>query len=443
MTREDIELRGYQQAAVDRLRSRRGGWGVFLGMGAGKTRIALAALSEEHLPVLVVAPKLVALTSWTKELEELRPDLTYSLVSGTPTARAGAWEAKADVYVSTLQNFAEVLDSDIQPKTVIWDELSAFKNHSSKRTKAARKVASQATYRWGLTGTPMPNSVGEIFSQMLVIDLGEALGRSVTRFRLEYQIPARPLPNGIVPRWEDQPDARERVTELLRDRTFSMQDATKDIVSTDIHYITEQVEPTEEQKRLLKEAAKESLIQLGDMSPGEVLPLTHASALTQKSHQICAGGLYGEEDEVYTVPSRKIEALKDIAALEGNTLIFYWFKFEHDQLKEQLDGAVDVTEPGAVERWNAGDIKYLLAHPQSAGHGLNLQYGGSTIIWTTPTWSTELWQQGNKRLHRPGQTRPVTVYTLSTRGSVEELIASRVHQKGVSMRALLDALDVS
>jgi SNF2 family DNA or RNA helicase len=438
-----MELHPYQEVARDYLLDHDHA-GLFLDMGLGKTATALTALNK--LPALVVAPKQVAEHVWPVEKELWRPDLSIALAAGTAEARRQALSAGADITVISRDNLADAVKA--RPKgypTVILDELSSFKNMHTNRWKAARKLVrgSANITVWGLTGTPAPNGLMDLWAQIALLDAGERLGRSLTAFRNRYFVPVQQLPTGQVIEWKLRPEAEARIHSQLEDLCLSM---NNDESLPPVTHNQVKLEMPARASAAYKEFAKELVTDLRDLIGGEVHSAANAAVLTNKLSQVSAGLVYDDEGGGYTVLHReKLNAVSGIVAeAQGNpVIVFYRYNSEKAELLQKFPQARTIASPGAVKDWNAGRVPVLLAHPASAGHGLNLQHGGHTVVWTSLPWSLEEWEQANRRLVRQGQKHPVVIHSLMARGTLDNVIALRLRDKTFSQEALMKHLEAS
>lgn len=452
----ELKLHGYQEAAVAYLRGRRRA-ALFLDMGLGKTAATLRALEPQHLPVLVVAPKRVSETVWPVEVPKWRPDLTVAVATGSPARRAAVLRGSADIIVVTRDTLADAVPVADRFRTFVLDELSSFKTKSSGRWKAASKVIQgmerahpDGVQVWGLTGTPSPNGLMDLWAQVYLLDRGERLGSTLTGFRGRYFMPGRRLPSGIITEWIIREEAEEAILGKLEDICLSMttEDRLPDLPPMSYNRVTVALPP--KARQAYKEMKRDYLVDLTDLGlAGEVRTASGAAVLTSKLAQMSAGFLYPDEHlgsgprPWVPLHQEKVRALLEIIDGTGSpVLVFYRFQAEADMVKAALPAAVHtIKEPNIVDRWNAGEVPVLLAHPASAGHGLNLQFGGHTIAWTSLPWSLEEWQQGNKRLARQGQTHPVVVHTLEAERTVDPGIWDALHGKKTIQDALMDHLE--
>lgn len=387
----------------------------------------------------MIGPKRVTEHVWPAEVAKWRPDLSVAVAAGTPSQRKAALTAGADITAIGVSNLA-----DVKPgwKTVVCDELSLFKSPSSNRWRLAKGLTRFADHVWGLTGTPTPNGLMDLWSQMFLIDRGERLGSGkrygtgIGQFRERWFRASDRLPNGVVTRWESRPGAAEEITQAISDICLSMR-AQDYLTLPGVTYNTVDVPlpgPTLQTYHELRETL------VAELAEGEVTA-ANAAVLTGKLSQVTAGFLYREDGVAEWLHTEKTEAVSEIVEGTGSpVLVFHRFKAEAEALL-RLPGARSVTEPGVIEDWNAGQVPVLVAHPASAGHGLNLQQGGHTIVWTTLDWSAERWAQANARLARQGQSRPVMVHVLVCPRTVDARISAVLTGKVSLQDAVMAALD--
>lgn len=421
---------------------------LLLDMGLGKTLSSLTAIDEllntfaviEN--VLVIAPLSVAEKTWTDEIEKWDhlQHLTFSKILGNQKQRLEALNKKADVYLINREN-VEWLVNHYQRqwpfKTVIIDELSSFKSSSAKRFKALRKVRPLMERVIGLTGTPSPNSLLDLWPQIYLLDQGARLGKTVTQYRNKYFVPAQK--NGhIVYSWQLIPGAEETIYKKISDICVSMK--AKDYLNlpprTD--NIVE-VELSTADTKKYKELEREYVLELQDSD----VVASNAATLSNKLLQLSNGAIYDENNEPKEIHQTKLDALERIIEdSQGQpVLVFYQYKHDLSRILGRFKQAkqLDVSA-GDIKKWNEGKILILLAHPQSAGHGLNLQAGGHIIVWFGLTWSLEYYQQANARLDRQGQTEPVIVHHLVAKDTIDEQVVKALEGKEVGQEALMAAV---
>ena len=396
-------------------------------------------------PVLVIAPKRVAENTWSKEAakwDHLK-HLRVSCVSGTAKQRMEALAAPADLYVLGRDNVPWLVEH-YGPRwpfrIVIIDELSSFKNHQAKRFKALRRVRGRVDRILGLTGTPSPNGLTDLWSQIYLLDQGERLGKTVGCYRLRYFAPDRS--NGhIVYSYKLLPGADEAIHGQIGDICMSLK---KEDVLQLPGQIYEDVELTPPPALLkqYKQFERDRIMEALD-SDGEIVAL-NAASLTGKLLQFANGAIYDTEHGVHELHDVKLDALEELveAANGEPVLVFYAFRHDRDRIMARLGPTLcqELSTPESIDAWNRKEIPVAIAHPASVGHGLNLQEGGHIIIWYGLTWSLELYQQANERLNRPGQKNVCRIYHLILEGTHDERVLEALAKKDTSQRALIDAL---
>lgn len=434
---QSVKLHDYQQQAVKHLHENNRA-ALWLDMGLGKTAIVLSALEPHHPPALVVAPKRVAEHVWPAERDRWRPDLHIRVAAGAAAHRrsvlAQAKHGTIDITVIGRDNLADAVGGPW--RTIILDESSSFKNRSTKRWRAAAKLAKAATYVWEMTGTPSPNGLLDLWAQVALLDQGERLGKTLGAYRSRYFTESKWI-NGHVVDWTIRPGAAERIHALLGDICLSMESRLE---LPPVTYNTVDV-PLSPGLMAAYNRLKKDLVADLDGIP---LVASNAAVATGKLSQLTAGFSYPHPDDLDGVTTdlhmAKMDALAEVIEGTGSpVLVFYRFKHELERLR-QIPGAHSIDRPGRIDRWNAGKVPILLAHPASAGHGLNLQHGGHTIVWTTPTWNAEEYAQANARLARQGQTHPVVIHHLVAPDTVDAVILDRLAGKLSTQDALLKAL---
>lgn len=414
--------------------------GLLLDMGLGKTLTTLAAIDEienifcEGNKILIIAPKKVADETWSAEIEKWGFDFTYSKVLGTTKKRAEALEKEADIYIINRENVVWLVEhyKSKWPFTfVIIDELSSFKSSKSKRFRALRKVRPKIKRFVGLTGTPAPNSLIDLWPQIYLMDGGKRLETSQTKFKDRYFRPDKQ--NGpIVYSWALRPNAEEEIYQKIDDICISLK--AKDFLNlpprTD-NIVTIKLSDM----RAYKQFEKDLVLELEDQE----VTASNSAVLANKLLQMANGAIYDDGKNVISIHDDKLEALEDIVEeSQGQPiLVFYQYKHDLERLKKKFPQAEELT---TVDKWNSGKIPMLLCHPQSAGHGLNLQKGGHIIVWFGLTWSLEYYQQANARLDRQGQTEPVIIHHLVAEGTVDEKVLSILQGKEKNQNALLEAV---
>ncbi|MBJ6745559.1 ATP-dependent helicase [Streptococcus sp. 121] len=412
--------------------------GLLLDMGLGKTLTTLAAIDElknvfcEEHKILIIAPKKVAEETWSTEIEKWEFDLTYSKVLGTTKQRIAALESKADLYIINRENVVWLVDyfKTRWPFTfVVVDELSSFKSSKSKRFRALRKVRPKLERFVGLTGTPAPNSLIDLWPQIYLMDRGERLETSQTRYKSRYFTPDKY--NGpIVYSWALRQGAEEEIYGKLEDICISMK--AKDYLNLPGR-IDNVVEIELSDYRKYKKLERDLVLE------EEEVTASNAAVLVNKLLQLSNGAIYNDDKSVVHLHDDKLDALERIVEDSQGQPILVFYQYQHDleRIKARFKEAEELD---SLERWNNGEIPILLAHPQSAGHGLNLQRGGHIIVWFGLTWSLEYYQQANARLDRQGQTETVVVHHLVSKGTLDERVLEVLKNKEVSQDSLLEAV---
>lgn len=445
MTDERPPLFPHQETALRFLREH-DRCALWLDMGAGKTRTVLEALTEDHLPALVVAPKRVTELVWPTETTKWRPDLRAEVASGTPAARRRALGSGAPIVAISRDNLREAVGGPW--RTIVFDELSSYKNHSTKRWKAARDLSwkGSAEYVWGLTGTPAPNGLLDLWAQVYLLDRGERLGSGITKYRERYFRAGRQLASGVVTEWLLRPGADRRIHELLEDIALSMDAEDLALSLPPVSDNDIEVPLPANVRRIYREMKDTLVADLDLLGDASVVTAANAAVLSAKLSQISAGLLFPDNASVTGEAPKILHWEKTRAAAEvveetgSPVLIFYRFNAEKEMLLKEIPGAVSIDTPDFQRRWDAGELRAVVAHPASAGHGLNLQHGGHTIVWTTHPWSLEEYQQANRRVSRPGQKHPVMIHHLWSPGTVDRSIRRSLDGKDTVQSALLSHL---
>ena len=439
------DLHEYQKYSIEMILEKEA-CGLFLEPGLGKTVITLTALWEllfdmfEIQRVLVVAPLRVARDIWgseCKKWDHLKA-LRLSLVLGDEVDRVRAINRGAEIYIINRENLAWLVKhygNRFPFDMVILDELSSFKNHDSNRFKAMKSVRAKIKRIVGLTGTPAPNSLVDLWAQVYLLDLGKRLGRFIGRYRNEYFVPDKR--NGqFVYSYKIRQGMEDEIYKKIEDICVSMKAVEYIKMPERIeNYVS--VEMSEKEEELYKRLEKDALLPFED---GDI-DAANAAALANKLLQMANGAVYDENQKTRKIHKRKLEALKDLveAANGKPVLVFYAYKHDRERIKEIFDaGDIDTTED--IEKWNRKEMSLALCHPASAGHGLNLQAGGSIIIWYGLTWSLELYQQANARLWRQGQNETVVIHHIITKNTIDEHVIKVLQRKGIGQSALMDAV---
>lgn len=424
---------------------------LLLSMGLGKTSTTLTALDDllfdsfEIHKVLVIAPLRVTKV-WLDEVKKWN-HLNYlrcSLVAGTEQERKRALWANADIYIINRENVQWLIDESciqFDFDTLVVDELSSFKNFKTKRFKSLMKVRPMVKRVIGLTGTPTSNGLMDLWSEFKLLDQGKRLGRFITNYRDQYFRPDKR--NGqVVFSYKPLPFAEDAIYDKISDITISMKANDylnmPELISNHI-----EVEMSEKEMKVYQELKQELVITLGD----EDVTASNAASLSNKLTQMANGAIYLDNHESAIIHDRKLDALEDLieAQCDKPVLVAYWFKHDLDRIKNRLEelkvNFKEIKTEASIEDWNKGNIEVGLIHPASAGHGLNLQEGGSTLIWFGLTWSLELYEQTNARLYRQGQKdRCVVIEHIVTKGTIDEQIIKALEEKDKSQSRLIDAV---
>ncbi|WP_295262639.1 DEAD/DEAH box helicase [Veillonella sp.] len=434
----------YQKYAIEYIKSHPI-TALFLDMGLGKTVTTLTAIRDlmydafEVKRVLVVAPLRVARDTWPDELRKWNhlKELTCSVVVGTVAERRRALQQDADIYIVNRENLAWLYEnSRLDFDMVVLDELSSFKNHQSKRFRAMKAMRPKVKRIVGLTGTPTGNGLMDLWAEFRILDMGERLGRYISQYRNLYFKPDKR--NGmVVYSYKPLPGAEEAIYHQISDITVSMK-ATDYLEMPELVSVAKEVRLSETEKKRYDELKKSLVLKLPD---GEVTS-ANAASLTLKLSQMANGAIYTDDKNVVNIHDRKLEALEDLveSANGKSVLVAYWFKHDKDRIRERME-ARELKEPQDFADWNAGKIPVALIHPASAGHGLNLQQGGSILIWFGLTWSLELYQQTNARLWRQGQAdKTVIIQHIVAKNTIDERILNVLKHKDGTQAALIEAV---
>lgn len=421
--------------------------GLFLKPGMGKTSIALTAADRilydrfEASKVLVIAPLRVAEDTWSREsakwdhLKHLR----VSKVLGDTKKRLAALANDADLYCINRENVPWLVTHYGQHwpfDLVIIDELSNFRNPSSKRFRALRKVRPLIKHLWGLTGTPRPRSLLDLWAQVYLLDRGERLGETYGGYKDRYFSPGRR--NGyVIFDWNPRPGAEEEITEKISDICISLETAGN-LQMPELVTTTRPVILSPEARGKYEALEREAVLPLKDC----IIDAASAAAVNGKLMQIAGGAVYDESHVPHDIHSEKLDALEDIIAeADGEpVLVAYRFQHERDRILARFPQAVQLKDSGTIAAWNKGEIPILLAHPAGAGHGLNLQDGGHIIVWFGPTYDLELDEQFNDRLYRQGQKFTTSIIYLVAEGTVEEDAMQSLKVKADGQASMMEAL---
>lgn len=420
---------------------------VFLDMGLGKSVITLTAIFDLCLDsflvrkVLVIAPLRVAADTWPGEIEKwdhLR-GLTYSVAVGSEAQRKAALLQRASVYIINRENVGWLVESSGLPfdyDMVVIDELSSFQSYQAKRFRALLKVRPRVKRIVGLTGTPSSNGLMDLWAEFRVLDMGRRLGRFITRYRSAYFQPDKRNAQ-VVFSYKPLPGAEDAIYERISDITISMR--AGDYLDMPECVVNEvKVTLSEKERKAYDTMRTELVLSLG----GEDVDAGNAATLANKLSQMANGAVYGEGKKILPLHDRKLDVLEDlIEAANGKpVLVAYWFKHDLERIRTRFT-VREIKTAQDIADWNLGKIPVAVIHPASAGHGLNLQAGGSTLIWFGLTWSLELYQQTNARLWRQGQkAQTVVIHHIITKDTIDERIVSALRRKDKTQSALIDAV---
>ena len=423
---------------------------ILLDMGLGKSVITLTAIfdlcldSFEVRKVLIVAPLRVARDTWPAELQKWDhlKGLTYSVAVGTEAERKAALRQTASVYIINRENVQWLVEDSGLPfdyDMVVIDELSSFKSHQAKRFRSLMKARPHIRRIVGLTGTPSSNGLMDLWAEFRLLDMGKRLGRFITHYRDEFFTPDK-RNQQMVFSYKPKPGAEDEIYRRIADITISMK-------STDYLKMPECVKNevsvtlSDPERSAYDTLRRDLVVSL----KGEEIDAVNAAALSGKLCQMANGAVYGDEKRIVHIHDRKLDALEDlIEAANGKpVLVAYWFKHDLARIQERFH-VREIRTSKDITDWNAGIMPVGLIHPASAGHGLNLQAGGSTLVWFGLTWSLELYQQTNARLWRQGQrAETVVIHHIITRGTIDEQIVAALKQKDKTQAALINAVKVN
>ena len=435
------DLRDYQSKAVDFIKNKKR-CGLWLDMGLGKTIISATAMADliasgEVKRVLIIAPKATAINTWPEELKKWDhlKDLTVSLAVGAEQKRIDALKTNCDITVINRDVIAWLINDSGLPwlfDALIIDESTTFKNPTSKRFLSIKKVLKYINYTVLLTGTPAPNGVMDLWSQTFMLDRGERLYRTISKFRAVY---FNKDFNGFS--YSLKEGSADLIMSKIKD-LFMTVDKKHAPTLPDRSFNVVRVKLTNELKKKYKELVKHSVI---DMSGADIVGV-NAAALYNKLAQFCNGNVYSDGN-VICVHSLKLDALESLLlSIDSNVLLAYQFKSDYAAIKKRFDYALNIKSLGAIGKWNRKELKLLCAHPASAAHGLNLQFGGSVCVWYGLNWDLELYQQFNKRLHRSGQSEDVKIIHIVTENCIDDLIISdKLNDKSQQQQKLMEHIN--
>lgn len=429
--------------------------GVFVDMGLGKTISTLTAFNTlkydycEVSTALVIAPKRVVETVWAEEAQkwEHTKHLKVVKIIGTEIQRMAALKIKADMYIISRDNIAwlcSLYATKLPYDMLIIDELSSFKSHNTQRFKTLRLARPWFKRVVGLTGTPAPNGFINLWSQMYLIDRGQRLEKTISAYRSRYFRPG--ASNGyVVYSYNLLAESEKQIQERINDICISMKaEDYLDMPERTDNFI--KVVMTKQHQDMYKKLEKESVVSFLNSQEGSetVVNAVNAAALSNKLLQFANGAMYDEAGRVYPIHDLKLEALKEIIeSSDGKPVLVAWtYKFDRDRIMEYFKSSNprELKTAKDINDWNEGKVRLMIAHPASAGHGLNLQAGGNTIVWYGLTWSLELYQQFNARLYRQGQTKHVTIHHIVTQGTHDEDVVYAIKHKDKVQNSLMNSI---
>lgn len=445
----DFRPYDYQAYAINKIIDNKR-FGLFLDMGLGKTVSTLTAIEQlkyDYLDVdkvLVIAPKRVAEDTWAQEVEKWThlTHLDVSLVLGTPKQREQALERNADIYVTNKENtkwVCERFKKDWPFDMVVIDELSTFKNSDSQRFKILKKKWPLFDRFVGLTGTPAPKNIMDLWAQIYLIDGGERLGKFKTHFRQRYFYPTHKVAEHTF-NWELKDGAKDEIYKMISDVTVSME-------SKDYLKMPERVDTVKEAKLSKKERAlydelEQNMVIENDIDDDKDIVALNSASLSNKLLQMSNGAVYADDGSITHIHDKKLELLDEIVEESQGQPILVMYNYKHDKerLLERYSFAETLDSEDYMERWNNGDIQMLITHPASAGHGLNLQYGGSIMVWFGLTWNLEYYEQANARLYRQGQKKTTVIHHLLTENSIDQKVYESLKNKKLGQTELMNAV---
>lgn len=435
----------YQQYAIDFIKNNEIA-AILLDMGLGKTSITLTAVNDlifdsfEVSKVLVIAPLRVARDTWPAEIKKWDhlKHLRYSVAVGSESERLAALRKEADIYIINRENVDWLVNKSrvsFDFDMVVIDELSSFKSHQSKRFKSLLKVRPFIKRIVGLTGTPSSNGLMDLWAQFRILDMGKRLGRYITHYRSAYFLPDKRSADRIFT-YKPADGAEQMIYDRISDITISMKSA--DYLKLPECIINEVPVFMDTKEKAIYETFKEDMVaKIKD----EEIDAANAAVLSGKLLQMANGCIYDEDKKAIKIHDRKLDALEDlIESANGKPLLVaYWFQHDLARIKERFP-VREIKTSKDIEDWNKGKIPLAVIHPASAGHGLNLQTGGSTLVWFGLTWSLELYQQCNARLHRQGQTDTVVIHHIIAKGTIDEDVMAALQRKEKIQNALINAV---
>lgn len=419
---------------------------VLLEMGLGKSVISLSAINELMLDyfdvsrTLVIAPLRVAISTWPEEIKkwEHLKYLSYSVVTGSEKERLDALKKPAHIYIINRENVDWLITKSGFKwffDMVVIDELSSFKSYQAKRFKSLLKARPKVKRIVGLTGTPSSNGLMDLWAEFRLLDMGERLGRYITHYRQNFFVPDK-RNQQIIFSYKPKDGAEKEIYQLISDITISMK--SKDFLKMPECIMNEvEVSLSEKEQKLYDSLKKDMVLSVGD----DEIDAINATALSSKLLQMANGAVYNDDKESIHIHDRKLDALEDL--IEGANgkpvLVAYWFKHDLEKIKDRF-GVRELKTSEDFKEWNQGKIPVAIIHPASAGHGLNLQAGGSTLIWFSLTWSLELYEQTNARLYRQGQKETVVIHHILAKGTIDEDVMKALENKNKTQAALIAAV---
>ena len=419
---------------------------VFLDLGLGKSVISLTAIFDLCLDsflirkVLVIAPLRVATDTWPSEIKKWDhlEGLTYSVAVGNEKERIEALSKRASVYIINRENVDWLINKSGLPfdfDMLVIDELSSFKSHQAKRFKSLLSVRPYVKRVVGLTGTPSSNGLLDLWAEFRILDKGERLGRYISRYRQSYFMPDKRNAQ-MVFSYKPVPGAEEAIYKRISDITISMR--SEDYLKLPERIMNEVPVCMDEKEEKIYDTFKDEMVA---SIKGKTIDAVNAAVLSGKLLQMANGAVYDEDRKALHIHDRKLDALEDlIEAANGKpVLISYWFKHDAERIKERFD-VRELKSSADISDWNAGKIPVAIANPASLAMGVNLQAGGSTLIWFGLTWSLELYQQMNARLHRQGQKDTVIIHHIICKGTIDENVMAALKKKEKTQDALIDAV---
>ena len=417
---------------------------IFLECGLGKSVITLTAIldlcqnSFEIHRTLIIAPLRVAAGTWPFEIQKWDhlKGLRYSVAVGTEKERIEALNREADIYIINRENVDWLITkAGFDYDMVVIDELSSFKNHRAKRFRALMKVRPKVKRIVGLTGTPAGNGLMDLWAEFRILDMGQRLGKFIVRFRDTYFMPDKR--NGaVVFSYKPIPGAEQEIYDRISDITISMK--SRDYLQLPECVINEvPVRMSKDEKAVYDQFKSDMIMKIKGME----IDAANAAVLSGKLLQMANGAVYDEDKLTHIIHDRKLDALEDlIESANGKpVLVAYWYRHDADRIMKRFS-VREIKTTRDIDDWNAGKISVAVIHPASAGHGLNLQAGGSTLIWFGLTWSLELYQQTNARLHRQGQKETVVIHHIVTKDTIDEQVVEALRKKEKTQNDLIDAV---